>query len=221
MNLPLRKAAPYIFYGPDHLALRGLPRPGAGEDRHRGRRRLLPSSAASGTACRRRWYSTDAAYFRLTRDYIKPGDRPLQVQSRTEFGRPYDCGLCPDHEQHTCLRADRRQRGVQPHLPGLLLQFEPRAHAAPVARRDPDFMLDALVASEGVPDLIKFPAASRPSTQKFSTSSRSPRRSRSATSCSTPTASGSRASRISPRHSRSSSRASRSISNSIRSGPPR
>src|SRR5262245_41259577 len=47
--------------------------------------------------------STDAAYFRRTRDYLKPGDKPLQFQSRTHFGCPYDCGLCPDHEQHSCL----------------------------------------------------------------------------------------------------------------------
>ena len=31
------------------------------------------------------------------------GDLPLQFQSRTHYGCPYDCGLCPDHEQHSCL----------------------------------------------------------------------------------------------------------------------
>ena len=102
MNLPLRKAAPYIFYGqttslcevchglvPAKIVIEGddvyyLKRC----ERHGVQKTLV---------------STDAAYFRLCRDYIKPGDRPLQVQSRTEFGCPYDCGLCPDHEQHTCL----------------------------------------------------------------------------------------------------------------------
>jgi 7,8-dihydro-6-hydroxymethylpterin dimethyltransferase len=47
--------------------------------------------------------STDAAYWKLCKDYIKPGDRPLALQSTTKFGCPYDCGLCPDHEQHSCL----------------------------------------------------------------------------------------------------------------------
>jgi len=47
--------------------------------------------------------STDAAYWRRCKDYIKPGDKPLAFQNRTEFGCPYDCGLCPDHEQHSCL----------------------------------------------------------------------------------------------------------------------
>ena len=47
--------------------------------------------------------STDADYYRRCRDFLKPGDKPLKFQSRTEHGCPYDCGLCPDHEQHSCL----------------------------------------------------------------------------------------------------------------------
>ena len=35
--------------------------------------------------------------------WLKPGDRPMHFQSRTEQGCPWDCGLCPDHEQHSCL----------------------------------------------------------------------------------------------------------------------
>ncbi len=47
--------------------------------------------------------STDAAYYKRCRDYLKPGDIPLAFQSRTHHGCPHDCGLCPDHEQHSCL----------------------------------------------------------------------------------------------------------------------
>ena len=47
--------------------------------------------------------STDAAYWRQQRDWLKPGDIPLAFQSRTDYGCPFDCGLCPDHEQHSCL----------------------------------------------------------------------------------------------------------------------
>src|SRR3569832_2024792 len=47
--------------------------------------------------------SDDVAYWKSTRDWITPGDRPRQAQTRTDFGCPYDCGLCPDHEQHSCL----------------------------------------------------------------------------------------------------------------------
>jgi len=30
--------------------------------------------------------SSDAAYWRMCKDYIKPGDKPLGFQNKTEFG---------------------------------------------------------------------------------------------------------------------------------------
>lgn len=47
--------------------------------------------------------STDSSYWRRCKEFIKPGDKPLAFQRPTEFGCPFDCGLCPDHEQHSCL----------------------------------------------------------------------------------------------------------------------
>src|SRR5882757_6264932 len=47
--------------------------------------------------------SDDIAYWKSQREWLKPGDRPLAPHTRTDFGCPYDCGLCPDHEQHSCL----------------------------------------------------------------------------------------------------------------------
>jgi uncharacterized radical SAM superfamily Fe-S cluster-containing enzyme len=47
--------------------------------------------------------STDADYYRRCLDWVKPGDRPNEFQTRIEVGCPHDCGLCPDHEQHSCL----------------------------------------------------------------------------------------------------------------------
>lgn len=37
------------------------------------------------------------------RHYLVPGEVPLKFNTRTHYGCPYDCGLCPDHEQHSCL----------------------------------------------------------------------------------------------------------------------
>ena len=45
----------------------------------------------------------DADYWLSTKRWIKPGDRPMFNATRTERGCPWDCGLCPDHEQHSCL----------------------------------------------------------------------------------------------------------------------
>jgi uncharacterized radical SAM superfamily Fe-S cluster-containing enzyme len=47
--------------------------------------------------------SDDLDYWRAQKLWLKPGDRPLTTQTRTEAGCPFDCGLCPDHEQHSCL----------------------------------------------------------------------------------------------------------------------
>jgi uncharacterized radical SAM superfamily Fe-S cluster-containing enzyme len=98
--------------------------------------------------------STDAAYYRLCLDYLKPGDRPLVLQSRTEFGCPYDCGLCPDHEQHSCLALIDVNEACNLSCPVCFSDSSPRRSLhLPLA--DIERMMDALVASEGEPDLLQ------------------------------------------------------------------
>jgi len=46
----------------------------------------------------------DAAYYRQCREvYIKPPELPQRFNTGQRFGCPYDCGLCPEHMQHSCL----------------------------------------------------------------------------------------------------------------------
>lgn len=47
--------------------------------------------------------SSDAAYYLSQSQYNKPGTLPRHFQTPVEKGCPLDCGLCTDHEQHTCL----------------------------------------------------------------------------------------------------------------------
>src|SRR5689334_24116322 len=47
--------------------------------------------------------SGDADWFLRSLTYIKEGSIPLQHSTQVEKGCPKDCGLCPDHEQHSCL----------------------------------------------------------------------------------------------------------------------
>ena len=47
--------------------------------------------------------ATDIEYYKRCRNYLKPGEIPKKFNTQTHFGCPYDCGLCPDHEQHSCL----------------------------------------------------------------------------------------------------------------------
>lgn len=45
----------------------------------------------------------DIEYYKNIRNYNKASEFPYQFNTKTDFGCPYDCGLCPDHEQHSCL----------------------------------------------------------------------------------------------------------------------
>ncbi|MEI6378372.1 MAG: radical SAM protein [Candidatus Falkowbacteria bacterium] len=44
----------------------------------------------------------DAAYYHERMMYTKPGT-VSKVQTDRKLNCPYDCGLCPEHEQHTCI----------------------------------------------------------------------------------------------------------------------
>ncbi|MEL6811312.1 MAG: radical SAM protein [Bacteroidota bacterium] len=45
----------------------------------------------------------DIAYYKNIRNYNKPSETPYKFNTKTHYGCPYDCGLCTDHEQHSCL----------------------------------------------------------------------------------------------------------------------
>src|SRR5713226_8655487 len=102
MTAPLRRSRPYVFWGQTtslcETCLALVPT----------KIEILDNVVWYEKRCKQHGVqstlvSTDAAYWRRCKDYIKPGDKPLAFQNRTEFGCPYDCGLCPDHEQHSCL----------------------------------------------------------------------------------------------------------------------
>ena len=45
----------------------------------------------------------DIEYYKQIRNYNKRSEIPLKFNTDTHYGCPYDCGLCSDHEQHSCL----------------------------------------------------------------------------------------------------------------------
>ncbi len=47
--------------------------------------------------------STDIEYYKYCRNYMKPSEMPQRWNTQVKRGCPFDCGLCEDHEQHTCL----------------------------------------------------------------------------------------------------------------------
>jgi 7,8-dihydro-6-hydroxymethylpterin dimethyltransferase len=153
MNAPLRKSAPYTFYGQTTslcekcLALVPAKIIFEGSD-------VFYLKRCRRHGVQKTLVSTDAAYFKLCRDYIKPGDRPMVFQSRTEFGCPYDCGLCPDHEQHSCLALIDVNEACNLNCPVCFADSgTAKTYHRPLA--EIERMLDALVASEGEPDLLQ------------------------------------------------------------------
>jgi uncharacterized radical SAM superfamily Fe-S cluster-containing enzyme len=98
--------------------------------------------------------STDAHYYKLCQDYLKPGDRPLAVQTRTELGCPYDCGLCPDHEQHSCLALIDVNEACNLTCPVCFADSSTK-RTAHRPLDEIERMMDALVQSEGEPDLLQ------------------------------------------------------------------
>lgn len=153
MNAPIRKIAPYVFYGQTtSLCSQCLA--------------LVPAKIIFDGG--KVWYqkrckthgvekslvSTDIAYYKLCHDYLKPGDRPLAPQTRTEEGCPYDCGLCPDHEQHSCLALIDVNEACNLTCP-VCFAGSSTAHTAHRPLAEIERMMDALVASEGEPDLLQ------------------------------------------------------------------
>ncbi len=46
----------------------------------------------------------DVDYYRRCREiFIKPPEMPRVFNTPVKWGCPYDCGLCADHQQHSCL----------------------------------------------------------------------------------------------------------------------
>ena len=98
--------------------------------------------------------SDDLAYWKAQRDWVKPGDRPLAIQSRTEHGCPYDCGLCADHEQHSCLAIVEINQACNLTCPVCFADSSPQRDGTRTLE-EVERMLDVLVASEGEPDLVQ------------------------------------------------------------------
>ena len=99
--------------------------------------------------------SDDVDYYRQCREvYIKPPEMPLRRNTPIAYGCPYDCGLCPDHEQHSCLTLVEVTDACNLRCPICYANSGPeRQTHRPLAMIES--MLDAVVANEGAPDIVQ------------------------------------------------------------------
>lgn len=98
--------------------------------------------------------STDIEYFKRCKEYLKPGDMPEKFQTEIKRGCPHDCGLCPDHEQHSCLALFEIIDECNMHCPVCFANSAP-GKGNPRSLEQIEIMLETLLASEQQPDLVQ------------------------------------------------------------------
>lgn len=98
--------------------------------------------------------SNDSEFYQLQRQFLKPGQLPLKFSTATEFGCPYDCGLCPDHEQHSCLTIVEVTDQCNLTCPVCYADSSPHRQTHR-SLEHVERMLDRVCESEGEPDVVQ------------------------------------------------------------------
>ena len=98
--------------------------------------------------------ATDIEYYKNIRNYNKPSETPLQFNTKTHYGCPYDCGLCQDHEQHSCLTVIEITDRCNLTCPTCYAMSSPH-YGRHRTIEEVEKMLDIIVANEGEPDVVQ------------------------------------------------------------------
>jgi uncharacterized radical SAM superfamily Fe-S cluster-containing enzyme len=97
-------------------------------------------------------YADAEAYTTFSR-YNKPGTIPLAYGSPIHNGCPHDCGLCPDHQQHTCLGIIEVNSVCNMDCPLCFAEARPGFN---LSLPEVVQMLDDFVRTEGTPEVVQF-----------------------------------------------------------------
>lgn len=97
----------------------------------------------------------DIDYYRRCREvFIKPPEMPHRYNTPVKYGCPYDCGLCPDHEQHSCLTLIEICDACNLDCP--ICYAQSGTHRTTYRSLEQiERMLDAVVANERQPDVVQ------------------------------------------------------------------
>jgi uncharacterized radical SAM superfamily Fe-S cluster-containing enzyme len=97
----------------------------------------------------------DVDYYRRCREvFLKPPEMPVQYNTPVRWDCPYDCGLCSDHEQHSCLTLIEITDHCNLQCPVCYASSGPsRPHYRSIEHVER--MLDAVVRNEGRPDVVQ------------------------------------------------------------------
>src|SRR5262249_31507867 len=95
---------------------------------------------------------SDVAYYDR-HEFDQPARVPKAFGTRSDKGCPYDCGLCPEHEQHTCIALVEITSNCNLKCPLCFAESGPggtHLASAPYTR-----MVDRYVSLEGVADVLQ------------------------------------------------------------------
>jgi uncharacterized radical SAM superfamily Fe-S cluster-containing enzyme len=95
----------------------------------------------------------DAEAYTKGGQFNKPGTIPLAYGSDIRDGCPYDCGLCPDHQQHTCLGIIEVNSVCNMNCP---LCFSDAHPGFNLTLEEVEEILEDFVRTEGTPEVVQF-----------------------------------------------------------------
>jgi uncharacterized radical SAM superfamily Fe-S cluster-containing enzyme len=98
--------------------------------------------------------ATDINYYKSIRNYNKASETPLRFNTKTHYGCPYDCGLCTDHEQHSCLTLIEITDRCNLTCPTCYAMSSPH-YGRHRSLEEIEKMMDIIVENEGEPDVVQ------------------------------------------------------------------
>ena len=148
------RVRPYLFYGVTTALCATCLRPvSAKEVIQDGKVWMLKQCPTHGAE--RVLLADDAVYWRQARErFLKPPEQVAAPNTELDYGCPYDCGICPEHEQHGCLTVLEITDACNLRCPTCYAGSGPERQthrSLPVIER----MLDRIVANETEPDVVQ------------------------------------------------------------------
>lgn len=104
--------------------------------------------------------SSDAELYMKSQRFNKPGTIPLHFETKVKNGCPFDCGLCPEHKQHSCLGIIEITQHCNMKCPTCFSNSGPDGHPKHgekmLSLEQVKFMLDKFIEAEGEPQVVQF-----------------------------------------------------------------
>ncbi|WP_124980597.1 radical SAM protein [Nonlabens xiamenensis] len=96
----------------------------------------------------------DVEFYKNIRNFNKASEYPRKPHTTTDYGCPLDCGICPDHEQHSCLTLIEVTDRCNLTCPTCYASSSP-THGRHRSLEEIRSMFETVVLSEGEPDVVQ------------------------------------------------------------------